>query len=204
MKYRLPFVFWYERFENVSISIISRFWAILNFPISRKNGASLELLNIVTVFENCLPKGSFGEIKKNSNLLNCMASDYRQLPTTALKQESFSQILLPTIFFVSFIARTLLVHNQFVFAMCLVGNRIKVRFEFYCSARFLSLRETPAHYSFITKQNNKNTHDFIGSTNNTNCYTQCSLSFFSFYKSRQLIFVISACNLQTCQLSASR
>ena len=33
---------------------------------------------------------------------------------------------------------------------------------------------------------------FIGSTNNTNCYTQCSLSFFSFYKSLQLIFGISA------------
>ena len=157
MKYRPPFVFWYERFENAAICIISRFRAILNFPISRKNGASLELFYIVTVFENCLPKGSFGEIKKNYNLLNCMASDSRQLPTTALKYESFSQILLPTIFFfVSFIARTLLVHNWFVFAMCLVGNRIQVCFEFYCSARFLSLRETPAHYSFITKQNNKN------------------------------------------------
>ena len=77
MKYRLPFVFWYERFENTSICIISRFRAILNFPISRKKGASLELFYIVTVFENCLPKGSFGEIKKNSNLLNCMASDSR-------------------------------------------------------------------------------------------------------------------------------
>ena len=64
MKYRLPFVFWYERFENASICIISRFRAILNFPISRKNRASLELFYIVTVFENCLPKGSFGEIKK--------------------------------------------------------------------------------------------------------------------------------------------
>ena len=64
MKYRLPFVFWYERFENAAICIISRFRAILNFPISRKNGASLELFYIVTVFENCLPKGSFGEIKK--------------------------------------------------------------------------------------------------------------------------------------------
>ena len=63
MKYRLPFVFWYERFENAAICIISRFRAILNFPVSRKNGASLELFYIVTVFENCLPKGSFGEIK---------------------------------------------------------------------------------------------------------------------------------------------
>ena len=77
MKYRLPFVFWYERFENASICIISRFRAILNLSISRKKGASLELFYIVTVFENCLPKGSFGEIKKNSNLLNCMASDSR-------------------------------------------------------------------------------------------------------------------------------
>ena len=47
MKYRLPFVFWYERFENASICIISRFRAILNFPISRKTEASLELLNTV-------------------------------------------------------------------------------------------------------------------------------------------------------------
>ena len=44
-------------------------------------------------------------------------------------------------------------HNWFVFAMCLVGNWIKVCFEFHCSARFPSLRETPVHYSFITKQN---------------------------------------------------
>ena len=64
MKYRLPFVFWYERFENASICIISRFRAILNFPISRKKRASLELFYIVAVFENCLPKESFGEIKK--------------------------------------------------------------------------------------------------------------------------------------------
>ena len=60
----MPFVFSYERFENALICIISRFRPILNFPIFRKNGASLELLNIVTVFENSLPKGSFGEIKK--------------------------------------------------------------------------------------------------------------------------------------------
>ena len=77
MKYRLPFVFWYERFENAAICIISRFRPILDFPIFCKNGASLELLNIVTVFENSLPKGSFGEIKKKSNLLNCMAPDSR-------------------------------------------------------------------------------------------------------------------------------
>ena len=73
MKYRMPFVFSYERLENALICIISRFRPILNFPIFRKNGASLELLNIVTVFENSLPKGPFGEIKKNSNFLNCIA-----------------------------------------------------------------------------------------------------------------------------------
>ena len=47
---------------------------------------------------------------------------------------------------------TMLVHNWFVFATCLVGNCISVCFEFYCLARFLSLRGTPEHYSFITKQ----------------------------------------------------
>ena len=57
MKYRMPFVFSYERFENALICIISRFRPILNFPIFLKNGASLELLNIVTVWP-------FGEIKK--------------------------------------------------------------------------------------------------------------------------------------------
>ena len=57
-------------FENVLICIISRFRPILNFSIFGKNGASLELLNIVTVFENSLPKGSSGEIKRNSNFLN--------------------------------------------------------------------------------------------------------------------------------------
>ena len=68
MKYTLPFVFLYERF---------RFRPILNFPIFRKNGASLELSNIVTAFKNSLPKGSFGENKKKSNFLNCMAPDSR-------------------------------------------------------------------------------------------------------------------------------
>ena len=64
MKGRLPFVYSYERFENAPVNIISRFRPILDFPIFRKKGASLELLNIVTVFENSLPKGSFGGIKK--------------------------------------------------------------------------------------------------------------------------------------------
>jgi len=72
MNYRLAFVFSYERFENVLICIISigpstELRPIFNLPIVRKNEASLELLNIV--FENSLPKGIFGEIKKNSNFL---------------------------------------------------------------------------------------------------------------------------------------
>ena len=40
----------------------TRFRAILNFPIFRKHGASLELLNIT--FENSLPKGFYNELKK--------------------------------------------------------------------------------------------------------------------------------------------
>ena len=68
MNYRLAIVFSYERFETALICIISfepssRFRPILNIPVFRKNGASLDLLNIV--FENSLPKGFFlGEIKK--------------------------------------------------------------------------------------------------------------------------------------------
>ena len=53
--HRLHFVFSYERFDNALICMISRFTLILNFPIFRKDGALLELLNIVTVFENSLP-----------------------------------------------------------------------------------------------------------------------------------------------------
>ena len=68
MKYRLPFVFSCERFENALICIISRFRPILNFSIFRKNGTSLELLNIVMVFENSLSKGPFGEIKKKNRI----------------------------------------------------------------------------------------------------------------------------------------
>ena len=52
MNYRLAFVFSYERFENAVICIIcfgpsTRFRPILNIPVFRKNGASLDLLNIV-------------------------------------------------------------------------------------------------------------------------------------------------------------
>ena len=59
MKYRLPFVFSCERFENALICIISRFRPILNFSIFRKNGTLLELLNIVMVFENTVFCGIF-------------------------------------------------------------------------------------------------------------------------------------------------
>ena len=155
----MPFVFSYERFENALICIISRFRPILNFPIFRKNGASLELLNIVTVFENSLPKGSFGEIKKILIFWTAwrrILDSYRQ---RLLNMNRSHRFWFPPFFLFLLYPGTLLVHNWFVFAMCLVaGNWIKVCFEFYCSARFLSLCETPAHYSFITKQNNKNTH----------------------------------------------
>ena len=72
MNYKLASVFSYERFEYALICIISmgpstRLRPILNFPIFRKNGVSLERLNIV--FESSLPKGFFGEIKNNSHFL---------------------------------------------------------------------------------------------------------------------------------------
>ena len=139
MKYRLPFVFLYERF---------RFRPILNFPIFRKNGASLELLNIVTVFKNSLPKGSFGEIKKDRIFWTAwrrILDSYRQ---RLLLMNRSHRFCFPPFFFISFISRTLLVNNWFVFAMCLVaGDWLKVCFEFYCLTRFLSLRETPGHFS---------------------------------------------------------
>ena len=70
MNYRLAFVFSYERFKNTLICIISvepstRFRPILNFPIFRQNGASLELLNIV--FNNSLLKGFYWWNKKKRN-----------------------------------------------------------------------------------------------------------------------------------------
>ena len=159
MKCRLPFAFSYERFENTPVCIISRFRPILNFPIFCKNGASVELLNIVTVFENSLPKGSFMFFWWNKKKIRIFWTAWRRILDSyrqrLLNMNRSHRFCFPPFFF-SFISRTLLVHNWFVFAMCLVGNRIQVCFEFYCSARFLSLRETPAHYSFITKQNNKN------------------------------------------------
>ena len=60
MNYRSAFVFSFKRFENALICTIfvepsTMLSSVLNFPSFRKNGASLELLNIV--FENSLRKG---------------------------------------------------------------------------------------------------------------------------------------------------
>ena len=65
MNYRLASVFSYERFGNALICIISigpstrqdQVEADSHLSYFRKNGASLELLNIV--FENSIPKGFF-------------------------------------------------------------------------------------------------------------------------------------------------
>ena len=87
MNYRLAFVFSYEHFGNAIICIIcfgssTRFRPILNIPVFRKNGASLDLLNIV--FENSLPKGFFfGELKKFEFFH--LAPDSRCLLRTVLK-----------------------------------------------------------------------------------------------------------------------
>ena len=59
INHRLAFVFSYERF-GICANLHNFHRAlrpIFNFPIFRKNGASLELLNIV--FENGLLKGCF-------------------------------------------------------------------------------------------------------------------------------------------------
>ena len=87
-------------FENVLICIISRFRPILNFSIFGKNGASLEVLNIVTVFENSLPKGSSGEIKRNSNFLNCMAPECEYLSANRFSMAWEKGIQVPYPFFV--------------------------------------------------------------------------------------------------------
>ena len=60
MNYRSAFVFSFKRFGNALICTIfiepsTRLRPVLNFPIFRKKGASLKLLNIV--FENSLRKG---------------------------------------------------------------------------------------------------------------------------------------------------
>ena len=105
---------------------------------------------------------------------------------------------LPPFFFVSFIPYFAIVHNWYVFTMCLVGRWIKVCVEFYCSARFLSvLTWNPStFYSFITKQQQQNTHA------RTLLVALRSLSFFSFYKSLKFISEISATYREIC--SASR
>ena len=87
MNYRLAFVFSYERFENALICIISigpstKLRPIFNFPTFRKNGASLELLNIV--FESSFPKGFFWSNEKKCEFFH-LAPYSRYLQTTALK-----------------------------------------------------------------------------------------------------------------------
>ena len=89
MKYRLAFVFSYECFEYAPICIISigpsiRLRPIFNFPLFRKNGTSLELLNIV--FENSLPKGFFWSNKKKFEFFD-LAPASRYLQTTAVKDK---------------------------------------------------------------------------------------------------------------------
>ena len=54
MNYRSAFVFSFKRFENALMCTIF-IEPLTIFPIFRKNGASLELLNIA--FENSLRKG---------------------------------------------------------------------------------------------------------------------------------------------------
>ena len=66
MNYTVALVFSYERFQNAlfcinSIGPSTRLRSLFNFPIFRKNGASLELLNIV-FFEIVYQKGFFGKI----------------------------------------------------------------------------------------------------------------------------------------------
>ena len=158
MKYRLPFVFSQERFENALICIISRFRPILNFSIFRKNGASLELLNIVTVFENSLPKGSSGEIKRNSNFLNCMARDSRQLPTTALIDMNRSdRFCFPPFFFLFLLYPALCSCTIGSFLPC-VWSEIEFKFVLSFTVRlaFFHYVKTQPTTAFITKQNNKN------------------------------------------------
>ena len=87
MNYRLAIVFSYKRFETALICIISfepssRFRPILNIPVFRKNGASLDLLNIV--FENSLPKGFFLVKLKKFEFFD-LAPDSRYLLRTVLK-----------------------------------------------------------------------------------------------------------------------
>ena len=84
MNHRLAFAFSYERFENAVICIIcfgpsTRFRPILNIPVFRKNGASLDLLNIV--FENSLKLN----LKLKKFEFFHLAPDSRYLLRTVLK-----------------------------------------------------------------------------------------------------------------------
>ena len=106
---------------------------------------------------------------------------------------------LPAFFFVSFTPYFAIVHNWYVFTMCLVGHWIKVCVEFYCSARFLSvLTWNPSTLQFHNKTTTTTKHSC------TLLVALRSLSFFSFYKSLQFIFEISATYREICLLSASR
>ena len=145
MKYRLPFVFSYARFENALICTISRFRSILNFPIFRKNGASLELLNIVTVFENSLPKGSFGEIKKiriSWTAWRQILDSYRQ---RLLNMDRSHRFCFPPFFW-------FLLHPSLCsctigsFLPCVWSPEIELKFVLSFTVRLAFLHsETPAH-----------------------------------------------------------
>ena len=71
--------------------------------------------------------------------------------------ESFLLILLPSFFcffYIPYFVCAQLIRFYHVFRRTL---NLSFGVEFYSWARFLSLRETPAHYSFITKQNKTTT-----------------------------------------------
>ena len=96
MNYRLASVFSYKRLENALICIISigpstELRPILNFPMFRKNGASLEFLNVA--FEIVYQKGFFfGEIKKKFAFFD-VAPDSPYLQTTALVLSCLVQVI---------------------------------------------------------------------------------------------------------------
>ena len=98
MNYRLAFVFPYEGFENTLICIISfgpstRFKPILNFPIFRKNGASLELLNIVFL-KQFTKRVFFGKItNKKKRKEKKLPPGSRYLLTTALKNLTWPKFI---------------------------------------------------------------------------------------------------------------
>ena len=104
MNYRLAFVFSYERFKNALICISSfrpstRFRPILNFQSFRKNGAKLELLNIVFLVN--LKKFEFFDLAPDSRYLlttltrpqSSLLSQERRLGTSQLTTALKSQVL---------------------------------------------------------------------------------------------------------------